>query len=136
MDVHLTSQEHIAALPKRTRQRYSDAFKQQLVERALQPGVSVAGLALENSLNANLLRMWITKHHLEQRPAVGVADDQTGISAFVRVPIARRVEMPAASVQVRLPNGVQIDLAHVDSETLTTWLLALNALPCSNLTPR
>ena len=38
------------------RRRYDPASKQWLVEACLQPGVSLAGLALQHGVNANLLR--------------------------------------------------------------------------------
>ena len=38
------------------RRRYDPAGKQQLVEACLRPGVSLAGLALQHGVNANLLR--------------------------------------------------------------------------------
>ena len=43
------------------RRRYTLEFKQQLVDQCL-PGVSVAGVALANGINANLLRRWIRQH--------------------------------------------------------------------------
>jgi transposase len=39
---------------------YDRKAKRELVRRCLQPGVSVAGLALAHGMNANLLRKWIT----------------------------------------------------------------------------
>ena len=39
------------------RRRYDPASKQRLVEACLQPGVSLAGLALQHGVNANLLRV-------------------------------------------------------------------------------
>jgi transposase len=39
---------------------YDREAKRELVRRSLQPGVSVAGLALAHGINANLLRKWIT----------------------------------------------------------------------------
>ncbi len=39
---------------------YDRKAKRELVRRSLQPGVSVAGLALAHGINANLLRKWIT----------------------------------------------------------------------------
>lgn len=39
---------------------YDRKAKRELVRRCLQPGVSVAGLALAHGINANLLRKWIT----------------------------------------------------------------------------
>ena len=47
-----------------------------LVEAALRPGVSVARLALEHGVNANLLRKWITKY-LMQRDGTRHAATQT-----------------------------------------------------------
>jgi len=132
MAVHLASKAQIAAPHKRTRQRHSVEFKQGLVEQALQPGVSVAGLALEHGLNANLLRAWITKYELAQRQCAAITDTQTSVSPFARVPVAHRVDAAPASAQVSLPNGVQINLARVDADMLTAWLIALNALPCSS----
>ncbi len=47
---------------KDTRRRHSDALKLDLVERSLQPGVSVAALAQEHGINANLLFNWRRLH--------------------------------------------------------------------------
>ena len=41
--------------------RYDPQVKQELVRRCLQPGVSVAKLAMQHGVNANLLRKWITQ---------------------------------------------------------------------------
>lgn len=38
---------------------YDPVAKRALVEAALRPGVSVARLALDHAVNANLLRKWI-----------------------------------------------------------------------------
>jgi transposase len=45
-------------LGKDTRRRHSDALKEELVERSLQPGASVAAIAQEHGINANLLFNW------------------------------------------------------------------------------
>ena len=37
------------------RRKYDEAFKRELVERSLQPGASVAAIAQDNAINANLL---------------------------------------------------------------------------------
>ena len=39
--------------------QYDKAAKRELVRRCLEPGVSLAGLALAHGLNANLLRKWV-----------------------------------------------------------------------------
>ena len=40
------------------RRKYDEAFKRELVERSLQPGASVAAIAQDNAINANLLFNW------------------------------------------------------------------------------
>ena len=43
------------------KRRYTAAFKAWIVEQCLRPGVSLAGIALANGLNANLVRKWVGK---------------------------------------------------------------------------
>jgi|GEM_PF-6518247 len=42
--------------------RYDPEAKRELGEACLQPGVSVALMALEHGINANLMRKWINRH--------------------------------------------------------------------------
>jgi transposase len=44
---------------RRRRRRYSDQFKAKVVAACQATGVSVAAVAMEHRLNANLLRRWI-----------------------------------------------------------------------------
>lgn len=55
----------------RRRRTYSEDFKAQVVAASLQPGISMAAVALANGLNANLLRRWV-KEHREQTLEVDV----------------------------------------------------------------
>lgn len=43
----------------RRRRHFSREFKANIVAACLEPGVSVSRIALDNQLNANLLRRWI-----------------------------------------------------------------------------
>ena len=52
----------------RGRHTYAPAFKRWVVEQAMQPGISLAGLAMSNQVNANQLRRWVQLHGRE-RPA-------------------------------------------------------------------
>ena len=47
--------------PYRKRRQYTPEFKAQLVAESQNPEASVARIALDNDLNANLLRRWITE---------------------------------------------------------------------------
>ena len=56
--------------PSRRRRRHTGEFKAQVVAACLQPGVSIAGVALANGLNANLLRNWVQAHRDRQADGV------------------------------------------------------------------
>ncbi|MFX1739925.1 transposase [Paraburkholderia sp. A1RI_3L] len=60
------------------RRRYDDRGKHALVEAALRPGVSVARLAQEHGINANLLRKWITKYLMEREKGTSQAPSHEG----------------------------------------------------------
>ena len=44
---------------RRRRRRHSTQFKENVVRECLQPGVSIASVALRHGLNANMLRKWV-----------------------------------------------------------------------------
>lgn len=108
--------------------------KRRLVEACLQPGVSLASMAIKAGVNANQLRRWIEQHKAEQKDAAGTMDViETAPAAFVPVvevhDAGRQAGRPAmpgpVSVPVRalqppaplpsrlvaqLPNGVSLEL--------------------------
>ena len=51
----------VVGTPRRRRE-HSAEFKQELVARSLEPGVSVAAIAMAGGVNANLLFGWRRKH--------------------------------------------------------------------------
>ena len=84
------------------RRRYDEKGKRALVEAALRPGISVARLAQEHGVNANLLRKWITKYLLERESDRCPKDGAVVVDAFnpklanakrhkIVVTVARRV---------------------------------------------
>ena len=104
------------------RRRYDKQAKRELVQACLEPGVSVARMALEHGLNANLLRKWITQYLLERERslahetpaqrspdqlAVGLATDNAASAASISttaktapaafVPIVAAMSAPVAA---------------------------------------
>ncbi len=53
-----STQSQVAVPARRTKRSHSEAFKQSVVQPCIQPGASVAGVALANGVNANLVRKW------------------------------------------------------------------------------
>jgi len=58
--VHTMSEQDTQA--KRRRREHSLTLKRELIERSLQPGASVSGIALDSGINANLLFKWRREH--------------------------------------------------------------------------
>jgi transposase len=52
------------------RRRYDEKGKRALIEAALCPGLSVARMAYEHGINANLQRKWMTKYLMEREKRV------------------------------------------------------------------
>lgn len=125
------------------RRRYDSSSKARLVAECLSPGVSVSRLALDNGVNANLLRKWI-------REARG-AGPERGPPAFIPVVVeecclstgkaAARGEMclsgtertgpfsTPVKVSASLPNGVKLTLECGDERTVSAMIGALSHVP-------
>jgi transposase len=117
------------------RRRYDPASKQRLVEACLQPGVSLAGVALRHGVNANLLRKWVAGQQQRQRNGVAVGAIDRAREVFVPVvelcgvagppealappgiqhPVQPakagcHTDPPAPRLTVEMPNGVTLRL--------------------------
>ncbi len=110
------------------RRCYDPEAKRALVEACLQPGVSVAGMALEHGINANLLRKWIGNY----RGAVAsvTARPPASLPAFVPVVPITAPEPTGCALSVALPNGVKLDLRGLEPVALPPLLTCLAGLPC------
>jgi len=108
---------------------YDSEAKRELIEACLQPGVSVARMALEHGINANLLRKWINQYR--DNASSVPPGTPARLSAFVPV-LSMAVPKPAeATLNVALPNGVKLELQGVGLTDLFPLLNDLAALPCS-----
>lgn len=106
---------------------YDPAAKRQLIEACLRPGVSVARLAMQHGVNANLLRTWITRYR-RQHEAGGLTMSQP---AFIPVVTTSPERRAGGGLRAILPNGVQLDLNDIDATELPRILGCLAELPCS-----
>lgn len=102
---------------RRTRRRHAPEFKAQVIEACLQPGVSVAGVALANGLNANYLRRWVKEHreHTEGSPAKGAAVVSRHVKPIALVPV--RIETPVAGES----GEIRIDLRRGGTVVQMAW---------------
>lgn len=102
---------------RRTRRTHAPEFKAQVIDACLQPGVSVAGVALANGLNANYLRRWVKEHR-----------EQTGRSPVKGAVVVSRQAKPTALVPVRIETPlageageIRIDLRRGTTVVQMAW---------------
>lgn len=96
--------------PPRRRRRHSEEFKDELVRACSEPGVSVAGIALVNGVNANLLRKWMGARGITapslRRPAQS-AEPVTRAAEFLPVAITpTEPSLPEIRIEARRGNTV------------------------------
>lgn len=96
----------IKAPTLRGRRRYTAEFKKQAIEACLQPGVSMASIALANGLNANLLRRWVTERQEEVAGSVTLAHQHpleiAEPSSPGLVPITFAIPEPVPSGEIKI----------------------------------
>ncbi|VTU31073.1 IS2 repressor TnpA [Variovorax sp. SRS16] len=112
MDKRLTS-------AKDTRRRHSEELKQELVDRSLEPGASVAAIAQEHGINANLLFNWRRLRLRKEAPAVEEPRPATLLPVTVQMEAATKnnkavaprpssgvIEIDVGAARVRLRGAV------------------------------
>lgn len=100
----------LAPPTSRARRRHSAEFKAQAIAACLQPGVSIAAVALANQLNANFLRSWVKAYRDQQRggvPANSGTDhsrDSGSCPSSTLVPVTVQVAdaKPSSDIQIEI----------------------------------
>ena len=114
---------------RRTRRTYTPEFKAELVRACQQPGISIAALAGQHGMNANVLHRWLKEHqrsgcHQLPQPCVPtIAETASPAPAFVALtlppitPVHQKQEIKvelrkgALSMTVTWPMRAAADLA-------------------------
>ena len=98
---------------KDRRRKHSEALKQDLVERSLRLGASVAAIAQEHGINANLLFNWRRLYLRGRDSSAPATPTPTPTLLPVTVQASAAVSVPKAW-QPRTPSGViEIDIGAV-----------------------
>ena len=115
---------------------YDPGAKRELIELCQRPGISVAKLARDVGVNANLLASWLRRRGVTGVEIVDAAPMiDTPPTAFVALHLESGLSAaPAApapaSLQARLPNGVVVDLQYDDVQQLGKLIEALGRVRC------
>ena len=108
----------------RGRHTYVPAFKRWIVEQARRPGMSVAGLALSNQVNANQLRRWV---QLQGNAGPGSSPAATLLPVTVVAHAAPAAPAREPTVAVEIEVADAIVRVH-DGATATTLRMVLACL--------
>ena len=106
----------VAKPARRGRRRHSEEFKRQVVEACLQPGVSVAAVALANGLNANYLRQLVRAYR--ESSERGQAEDRGEVLAVQPTAV-----VPVRVAESALPAEIRLDLRRGGTTVQMAWPL-------------
>ena len=134
MDISMSVEESrgdqsAGAWRKRSRRKWSEAERREIVLASFAAGASLAGVAREYGINANLLWNWRRKF----KQAGGMLPAKSASIAVDFVPVGTVVEAATSPsrksvglIEVNLPGGARITVdAAVDQQALVRVLCAL-----------
>ena len=111
---------------RRSHRTYTPQFKAQLVAACQQPSISIAALATQHAMNANVLHRWLKEHQLSGRHQL-LEPDQRVIS---HIPPQTPAFIPLTLPLVTPPPGgqeVKIELRKGALSVALTWPLSATA---------
>lgn len=108
----------------RGRHTYVPAFKRWIVEQARRPGMSVAGLALSNQVNANQLRRWVQLHG-KASAGSNCAATLLPVTIVPQTVSAAPERLPAVAVEIEVADAI---VRVRDGSTATTLRMLLACL--------
>lgn len=101
---------------RRTHRTYTPQFKAELVAACQKPGVSIASVAGQHGMNANVLHRWLKEHQRSacQALVASAMSITPGLPAFVPVPLP--VPKPAEQA-----HEIRIELRKGTLAMVVTW---------------
>jgi transposase len=107
---------------RKTHRTYTPEFKAQLVAACQRPGASIAALAGQHGMNANVLHRWL-KEHLHSGRHQLVQADMRAIAAVAPQPVAFiPLALPAATPAPE-SQEIKIELRKGGVSMIVTWPL-------------
>lgn len=107
------------ASPRRRRRLHSDEFKAVAVATCMQPGMSVAAVAMAHGINAILLRRWVRDAEMKtstELVGTSVHDVEEPPVKSTFVPVA----LPVLAAPTPLPD-IRIELQRGGTAVTVTW---------------
>ena len=98
--------------PYQRRRRFSREFKAEIVAQCLKPGASVSRISLDNGLNANMVRRWMSE---AQR-----ADKTPATPGFVPVSLPAATSASHQSVSDKR-SAIRIEIPRAGGAVVVEW---------------
>ncbi len=117
---HVTTIPEDHAGPRRRRRLHSDEFKARAVASCMQPGMSMAAVAMAHGVNANLLRRWVREAEMKAPAhAIGKSAAQQ-LQAPQRETLFVPVSLPAPTAPAP-PADIRIELQRGATAITVAW---------------
>jgi len=117
---HVSTIPDQQAGPRRRRRVHSDEFKASVVASCMQPGMSMAAVAMAHGVNANLLRRWVHEAELKA-PARAVSKIAAQeVQAPERKTLFVPVGLPAPTAAAACAD-IRIELQRGATAVTVTW---------------
>ena len=113
------------------RRRHSAAFKATVIEECMQPGISMAAVALAHGLNANMLRKWVidAEHAAPRAPKAPMPEAAPVLPGPTFIPLALTAPVVNGEIRIELQRaGTTVSIvwpaaaAHDCAAWLQEWL--------------
>jgi transposase len=112
---------------RRTHRTYTGEFKSQLVAASQKPGASIAALALQHAMNANVLHRWIKEHECQGRHQQSPGD-HLAIAKTAACPGFVAVQLPELPEQTQTKDAdIRLELRKGATAMTITWPVAAAA---------
>ena len=138
-DIESIAKRLVVGRKRDGRSIYDPQARSDLVRASQQPGVSLARIARQCGINANVLSNWVRQDERSKggdAASRGEIIDIPAASAFLAVqvdpaPAPVPAPPPELALHLRLPNGVALDMHVPDLDAVSRLIEVLGRLRCS-----
>ena len=111
----------LAPPTSRRHRRHSSEFKAQVIAACMQPGVSIAAVALANQLNANFLRSWVKAYRNEQREGLPAKISTDDSSDAGNCPPPTLIPLKVEVSDAKATDDIQIEIRRQQTVFQIAW---------------
>ena len=91
--------------PYQKRRRYSKELKARIVAECLKPGASVSRISLDNGLNANMVRRWMSEARRAAKTPEAPGFVPVRLPAVAPVPDTLSVSNQCSTIRIKIPRA-------------------------------